>query len=238
MMEFDRRADRRTRPARVLAVIFDILQCLILVAVPVAIVVVTTSPWVPGALIFVLGLWTFLVSVLAVPAVVVLHNSPPRIPISQRSALVASASWFGRSVWAGAVFALSIVLGAVAGVVSSRISEHEHDLGSALGKSITGVAQLALWPIVLTVAAIAYVVMGARWLFDLGSIVDGGGARTVATAFERQWFGERAQSPDSSQVRDGVTTLVVSVVGRVALLLTMLTVGAAVAFAAIAIFRQ
>jgi hypothetical protein len=221
-----------------MTVILDILQCMTLVAMPVAIVVVTTSPWVPGALTFVLGLWTFLVSVLAVPAVVVLHNSPPRIPISQRSALIASASWFWRSVWAGAVFALSIVLGAVAGVVSSRISEHEHDLGSALGESITGVAQFALWPIVLTVAAVAYVVMGARWLFDLGRIVDDGGARTVAAAFERRWFGEGVHSPDLSKVRDGVTTLVVSVVGRVALLLTMVTVGAAVAFAAIAIFRQ
>lgn len=178
-----------------------------------------------------------MVTVLAVPAVVVLYPSPPRAPLSQRSALFASASWFGRAVWAGAVFALSIVLGAVVGVVSSRISETQHDLGRALTDSIVGVAQLALWPIVLTVAAAAYLIMGIRWLSDLGRIVDEGGARTVVMSLEARSFAPREVSSDSGDVRDAITVLAVSLLGRVALSLAMLTVALTIAFAANAIFR-
>lgn len=215
--------------------LFDVVTALVVVGASVTIVVGIAAPWISSLLATILGIWTGAMTLLALPALFVLHASPPRVRLSQRSALFASASWFARSVWAGSVFALSIVLGAVAGIVASRVSDSEHNLGTALTESIAGVAQLTLWPIVLTVAAVAYVVMGARWMLDLGRIVEEGGALKVLMTLEERWFGPKELSIEAIRLRRAGSLFVVSFAGRVALFLVLVTVAATVALAASAI---
>lgn len=214
---------------RVALMILDGLLGFVLVAAIAAAVVTVAAPVAPQPLLVVLGIWTVGTSILAMPALTVLHLSPPRVPLSQRSALFSSAKWFGRTVWAAAIFALSIVLGAVTGVVASRVSEAERDLGDALGASFATTAEIALWPIMASVIAIAYVVMSVRWILDLGAIADSGGAHDVWRMLERRWFGQSSQSAARARLGSGLSWIAASVVGRVGLSLTLITVGLDVA---------
>jgi hypothetical protein len=214
---------------RVALMILDVLQGLVLVAAITAAVVTVATPITPQPLLIILGIWTAGTSIWAMPALTVLHMSPPRVPLSQRSALFSSAKWFGRTVWAAAVFALSIVLGAVSGVVASRVSESERDLSDALGASLETTAQIALWPILAGVISIAYVVMSIRWLLDLGAIADSGGAHDVWQSLERRWFGHTSPSAARARLGPGLTWFAASVVGRVGLSLTLVTVGLVIA---------
>ena len=231
--------DERIRSGRqrVTTAVLDLMYCAVIVAVPVTVVVVIAAPWLSAPVDVGLGIWTGLMMVGAVPALVVLYVSPPRVPLSKRSALFASATWFGRAVGAAAVFSLSIVLGSVAGVIASRVSETDHHLGAAVSASIAALVQLALWPIVLSVAAFAYLATGIRWLLDLGRIVDEGGARMILMSLEARWFGPREVSPRGRAIRDAVSVATVSIFGRIALSLAMLTVVVTVAVAAYEIFR-
>lgn len=182
-------------------------------------------------LVIATGLWTGVVAILASPAVLVLHLSPPRVPLAQRSALFASASWFIRAVGAGTVFALSIVLGAVAGVVASRVSDPQPSLGAALTVAFGATAQVALWPILAAVASIAYVVMGIRWLVDLGAIVEAGGGTAAWTQLTKRW----GLTP--GQRGEFWVYVFVAVMGRIALFLTLVTVAVAVGIATSAVFH-
>ena len=209
--------------------VLDGFQGALVVGAITAIVVAVAAPVAPQPLLFLLGFWTVGIALVALPALVVLHLSPPRAPLSQRSALFASAKWFGRTVWAGMVFAVSIVLGTVAGVAASRISDAEQDLGVALEAVLTTTAQIALWPILAAVAAVAYVVMGVRWVLDLGAISDNGGAHQVWAMLELRWFGPKSLNANHSRLRQGLAWITASFVGRVGLILTLVTIGLVVA---------
>lgn len=209
--------------------ILDGFQGVLVVGATTAVVVMVAEPVAPPPALFLLGFWTIGVALLALPALVVLHATPPPVPLSQRSALFASAKWFGRTVWAGMVFAVSIVIGTVAGVAASRTSDAEQDFGKALGAVITTTSQIALWPIVAAVAAVAYAVMGIKWILDLGAISDNGGAHQVWATLELRWFGPKSLNANHLRLRQGLAWIAASLVGRVGLILTLLTLGLAAA---------
>jgi hypothetical protein len=169
---------------------------------------------------------------MAWPAIAVLYFSTPRVPLKQRSALIASASWFGRAVWAAAVFALSIVIGAVAGVVASTASGSGRADGSGLVLAIEATAALVFWPAILTVVAVAYVVVGVRWVLDLGAIVAEDGGAVVRSLLERRWTGPLRLSTRATGLLDVLIELGVAGISRIALVLTLVTVGLNVALSA------
>lgn len=222
-------AEEMPAKGRVALMILDGLLGLLLITAITGAVVTVAAPVAPQPLLVVLGIWTVGTSLLAMPALIVLHMSPPRVPLSQRSALFSSAKWFGRTVWAAAVFALSSVLGAVTGVVASRVSESERDLGGAIGASLEMTAQIALWPILAGVITVAYVVMSVRWMLDLGAIADSGGAHDVWKTLERRWFRPTSASAPRARLWSGLSWIAASVVGRIGLSLTLITVGLDVA---------
>jgi hypothetical protein len=201
------------------------------VAVSIVLVIELGNMWLPAGVVIALGIWAGLVALLALPAVALLCTSPPRLPLSQRNALFSSAVWFGRTVWAGAVFAFSIVLGSTTGIVASRISDTQHNLGTALGESFVAVSQIALWPVLLLVAMVGYIVMGVRWLRDVGHLVETGKAAEMGDTVETRWFAPRGQSPEHTRRRAMLMTVLASFVGRIGLFLTLVTVGLSVAFA-------
>jgi hypothetical protein len=154
----------------------------------------------------------------------VLYFSTPRVPLKQRSALIASASWFGRAVWAAAVFAVSIVIGAVAGVVASDANESGREGGVGIGLAIEATASLVLWPSILTVVAVAYVVVGVRWVLDLGTIVAEDGGTVVRSLLERRWTGPLRLSPRADGLLNILLELGIAGISRIALVLTLVTV--------------
>ena len=212
--------------------VLDVAMILVVASAPTELTVVLIAPLLPSSLVTICGIWTGVVSVLAIPAVVVLHMSPPRLPLSQRSALVASAAWFIRAVGAGIVFALSIVLGAVAGVVASRVSDAQPNLGSALGLAFADTAQVVLWPILAVVVGVAYLIMAIRWLVDLGWIVEAGGGTAAWKQLTERWGftpGPRGEF---------WVYLFVALIGRIALFLTLVTVAVAVWIATSQVFHS
>jgi hypothetical protein len=196
-------------------------------------VVGLASPVLPAWGLTVLGVWTVFVCSMALPAIAVLYYSPPRVPLKQRSALIASASWFGRAVWAAAVFALSIVIGAVAGVVASTANESGRDDGSGLGLAIEATAALVLGPAILIVVAVAYVVVGIRWVLDLGSIVAEDGGAVVRTLLERRWTGPLRLSSSASGLLNILLELGIAGISRLALAVSLVTVGSVVVIAGV-----
>ena len=222
---------REVRSARkgIAFVVLDTLEGLIVVGGITALAVAVAAPIATQPGLITLGIWTALSSIAALPALVVLHLSPPRIPLKDRSALFSSAKWFGGAVWSAVVFSVSIVLGTMTGLVASRATGSEQDLAVALGSAFSATAQIAVWPILAGVAALAYVVMGVRWLIDLGKIADGGEAHDVWVRLEQRWFQTTGPTLSRGQFRPFLSWLLASVVGRFGLIATLLTVGLDVA---------
>jgi hypothetical protein len=121
------------------------------------------------------------------------------------------------------------VLGTVTGVVASRVSDTEQDLTIAIESVLATTAQIALWPILAGVAALAYIVMSIRWLLDLGKIADSGGAHEVWARLEQRWFGTEEPTVSDGRLRPALAWLLASFVGRFGLIATLLTVGLDVA---------
>lgn len=216
---------RALKANRVLAIVFDGLAGLLVVAALVVLVVGLAASFAAATLSILLGIWTALVGLFSLPALAVLYLSKPRVPLRERSALVASASWFGRVLWSTAVFSLSIVIGSVAGVVASGATERGEDFGSGVGVAITTLSTMVLWPALLCVGAIAYVVMGIRWCLDLGSIVAEDGGVHVRALFEHRWTGPLSVSPKWSPLVDVLVEMGLSLISRSALVATLITVG-------------
>jgi hypothetical protein len=214
---------------RIFVLVADVVLGLALIAMIVIAVVSVPSLVAPQGVLVVLAIWTAAISLMAMPALIVLYLSPPRVSLRERSALIASASWFGRSIWAGAVFAGSIVLGAVSGVVAARVSDSEQDLGVALGSVIAATTQIALWPTIGAVASVAFVVMGMRWVIDLSAISDEGGAHQIWGVLERRWLGAVDTSARRVKLTRGLSWLAASLVGRLGLILLLVTISLDVA---------
>ena len=216
---------RNPSPHRgLLLLLMDVVFGILIIGTVVAFVVAIPATVASGPVLIVLGIWTALVTIWAVPGLVVLYLSPPVTPLRERSALIASATWFGRSLWSGVVFVASILLGTVTGLVASRIGDSESNLGSAMGSVFGTMAQLALWPFLATVAGVAFVIMGIRWLVDLRVISERGGAHEVLLGLQRRWFGAENSSASDSRVGATLSFLAASLVGRVGLVLLLLTV--------------
>jgi hypothetical protein len=126
-------------------------------------------------------------------------------------------------IWSGAVFALAIVIGSVAGVVASRAES-----GGGLTSAVAVLSSLVLWPTVFCVVAIAYIVMAVRWCLDLGSIVAQDGGVSVRGLLERRWTGPIV-APRRVVLIHLLIEFGVAGVSRVALILTLITVGLNVA---------
>jgi hypothetical protein len=189
----------------------------------VFVVVNMAIPSLSTAGVVVLAVWVSLLGLAAMPGLGVLLISPPRVPLRERSALLASASWFGKSVWASLVFALSVAIGAIAGVVASKASESPG--GIDLDQIIGVLGGLVIWPVVLVVAGVAYVVMGVRWLLDLGAIISDERGTAVRARLEKRWGATLATSPQYAQLVDLILEFSLGVLGRGALALLLLTVG-------------
>ena len=212
-----------SKSTRVLTIVFDSVFGLIVVAGITGLVVGLATGFLEPSLVVLLAVWTSLVSLLALPALAVLYFASPRVPLRERSALVASASWFGRVVWAGVVFAFAIVIGSVAGVVASRAES-----GGGLPSVVAVLSSIVLWPTVLCVVAVTYIFMAIRWCLDIGSIVAQDGGASVRGLLERHWTGPIAASRWMTLV-DLLIEFGVAGVSRAALVLTLITVGLNVA---------
>jgi len=202
---------------RVVTIVFDGVLGLLAVAGITVLVVGLASTFLASSLLVVLGVWTALVSAVALPALAVLYLTPPRVPLKERSALVATASWFGRVAWASVVFALAIVLGSIAGVVASKT-----EASDGLSSTIAILFYTVFWPTVFCVVAITFVIVAIRWCLDLGRIVAEGGGARVRDLLETRWTG-----PFPSRWVGLIQLLVgfgVAGVSRVALILTLITV--------------
>jgi hypothetical protein len=222
----------KSRTTRLLAVGFDGATGLFGVGAVTYLVVSLSAMRVTGWVLPIIGIWTVLVCLAALPAVAVLFFSPPRVPLSQRSALVASASWFGRAVWAGVVFALSIAIGAVAGVIASAANESGRYDGSGIVLAIQATATLVLWPALQVVVAAAYVITGIRWSLDLRAIVEEQRGDGVRKLLERRWVGPLRLSHAADGLLDLVIEYGIGGLSRFALVLTLVTVAISVAVGA------
>jgi hypothetical protein len=207
-----------------MTVVLDGLVGLSAVGIVTSLVVSLAGARVGGWPLLVLAAWTLSVSFFALPAIAVLFFSPPRISLRQRSALVASASWFGRTVWAGAVFALSIVIGSVAGVVAAEANESAHAAGDGLARAIEATASLVLWPAIQMVVAVGYVVVGTRWVVELGEIVREEHGNVARMLLERRWAGPLPRSLGATGLLNLVIEFGIGGLCRFALVLTLATV--------------
>lgn len=213
---------RRLRlSARLWAVSLDALTGIVIVAAATSVAVAVATPVAPTWASIVLGVWTAIATIWALPAIVVLHLSPPPVPLKERSALFSSAAWFGRTLWAGIVFALSILFGTLAGVAASRSSDSGGDFGAILSAT----AQLAVWPVLAAVAAVAYVVMGVRWFLDLGTILRDGTADRIWADLELRWLGTSHRPAWYVRIRPHLLGFVIGGLGRFGLGLTVVTLG-------------
>ena len=210
--------------AAALRILSDCASGLVAVAAIVITVTGLLDRLVPTGWVVGLGIWTAVVGTGALPALGLLLVAPPRIPLRERSALFASASWFGRAVWASALFSLSIIIGAIAGVLASQAVEIAPEFD--LQKTIEHLAMLVLWPTVLLVTAIAYVIMGIRWLRDLGAIIADDHGSAARMLLEKRWGVSLGTTLRHKGLVDGILELSVGLLSRVALFLTMATVGA------------
>lgn len=204
-------------------ILYDCVAGLFAAGLVVFVVVSMASVSVPVPGVVILAVWVSIISIAALPALGVLLISPPRVPLRERSALVASASWFGKAIWASLVFALSIVIGSIAGVVAAKASENPG--GTDVNQTIGALSGLVLWPVVLAVAGVAYVVMGLRWLVDLGAIVDDQQGRAVRALLEARWRTTLATTPKHEPLVDVILEFSLGLLGRLALALMLLTVG-------------
>jgi hypothetical protein len=204
----------RSVAARILS---DCVSGLFAVAALVFTVVGLLERLVPIGWVVALAVWTAVIGVGALPALGMLLVAPPRVPLRERSALVASASWFGRAIWASGLFGLSVVIGAIAGVVAAKAVESTpgFDLTDVLGQ----LAILVLWPSVLLVAAIAYVILG-------GAIIADDHGTAVRALLEKRWRVPLASWQKYQQLVDLILELSLGFFSRGALILTMVTVGA------------
>jgi len=206
-------------------IVFDIIGGFVAVAGIAVLAVTLASSFLPSSLVVLVAIWTTMVALLALPALAMLFFSPPRVPLRERSALMASASWFGRAVWSGAVFALSIGIGSVAGVVASKASEGGEDFSSGLSLALNAVGGLVFLPALLAVVSGAFITMGARWNSDLGAIVAEDGGASLRLLVERRWTGTMERSPRRDDIFGLAVEVGVGGVSRGALVLTLITVG-------------
>ncbi|TQO20994.1 hypothetical protein FB472_2655 [Rhodoglobus vestalii] len=218
-----------SKRTRVFNVVSDGITGLLVVIIIFALVVgfsidVLGTPFAVG-----FGIWAAVCGLVSFPALAVLALSKPRIPLRERSALAASASWFARVVFSAFVFALSIVLGSVAGVVASNASNGGEDLESGLGLAFSVLGTAVLFPTVLAAAAFAFLVMGTRWCWDLGSIVTEGRGGHVRALVERRWTGPLSMSPRLHTLVDLFIEGGFLDVSRVGLVFTLITVALSVA---------
>lgn len=205
----------------------DILSALLVVAVITMLVLALVGPVLSDLAVILFGIWAFIVSLFALPALFVLHIAPPRVPLRERSALLASVSWFGRAAWAGVVFALAIVMGALAGVVASETSNASADAAKGLELSLQILGPMVLWPTIVMVAAVAYIVMAIRWLFDLGAIISEDGGRAVRALLEERWRGQFSRALKWATLFGLILEFGVGFISRAALALTLVTVAIA-----------
>lgn len=210
---------------RLLTIVSDVITGLFVAAMIVVLVVQLADSFLDGAALAWLGIWVGLLSLLSLPALAILHLSIPRVPLKERSALVASASWFGRVLWSAFVFSASILIGSIAGVIASSRIQLGNKLGTDLDSVIMTLSSTILWPIVLGIGAVAYIVMGVRWCWDLGSIVADGSGTVVRAMLEDRWTGPLAKSSTWSSVVDFLIEVGLTIVSRIALILTLITIG-------------
>jgi hypothetical protein len=215
-------ASKRTR---ILTIVGDAITGLFVAATIVVLVVQLAAFFLDGPALAWLGIWAGLVSLLSLPALAVLHLSKPRVPLEDRSALVASASWFGRILWSAFVFSASIVIGSVAGIVASTATQQGDEMGADVSNVIVSLSSTILWPIVLGIGAVAYIVMGIRWSLDLGSIVAEGRGTVVRALLENRWTGPLPMSSTWSSLVDTLIEVGLTFVSRIALILTLITIG-------------
>lgn len=209
---------------RVFTLVFDLLLAAFIVGATTATVSVAVATSTPQPCPVIFGVLTAVFALAAFPAFTILALSPPRPPLAQRSALLSSAVWFGRTVWSGAVFAASLVIGAVVGIAAARVSENEENLTTAFGAALAASSQLVLWPILLAVAIFAYAAMGIRWIVDLGAVVRSGDAIVAWLQVERRWL------PPAKTVEPAWRDTIIDVIvfaGRVAIAFLLITVALA-----------
>jgi hypothetical protein len=225
-------ASSTTKRNRIVAIVFDGVIGLVGIGAVSCVVLGLASIQLTGWGLALLALWTVVICVAALPAVAVLFFSPPRVPLKERSALVASASWFGKAVWAGAMFALSIVIGAIAGIVASTANESASKGGDGIILAIEATASLVLWPAIQTVIVVAYVVTGIRWSIDLGAIVSEDRGNSVRRLLEERWSGPLQLSPAASGLLNLTIEYGIGGISRGALVLTLITAAGSVVSAA------
>jgi hypothetical protein len=149
--------------SRVVQIVFDAIGTLGAFAIAVYVTVSLLSVTLPPPIVVGLSIFATLAMLTVAPGLVVLYVSPPRRPLRERSALVASATWFIRSAWSAVVFALAIVIGSMAGALASKSLENAPDLSTGVQQTWNGLFATAFGPIVLTVTTITFLVMALRW---------------------------------------------------------------------------
>ncbi|NYG99236.1 hypothetical protein BJ979_001862 [Schumannella luteola] len=189
-----------TRAQRVYTVVSDFVPIVGALVMLVAFTSTLASTWGSAVVAVVVGVVTVGLAGWAAPALIVLWMSPPPRPLVQRSALVARAAWFGRTVFAVSVFGFSIIAGSVAGVIASKVADAaspEHAIDAAWG-AITGIALPALG----AVFGALYVYVGVRWLMDLGTLLAEERAKRVIDRLILRWAGDT----EPSRRRHGIVT--------------------------------
>lgn len=117
----------------------------------------------------------------AMPGFIVLLYTKPRPPIAERNALFAPIAWFLRSVWASIIFVTAAIVGAITGAAVGTSSNPQRPWGVLFSTAFV--------PVVLAVAALSFVIMGGRWVMDLGWLRDHGKGKKSVLRFWRSWRG-------------------------------------------------
>jgi hypothetical protein len=165
----------RATVTRVVQIVLDAIVTLGAFAIAIFFAVWLFSVTLPPPIVVILSIFATLAIIAVTPGLVVLYVSPPRIPLRERSALVASATGFIRSAWSAVVFALAIVIGSVAGALASKSLETTPDLSTGVQQAWNGlfatasvlVGEISLFALfALTVGLAIIVVVDVPHLFS------------------------------------------------------------------------
>jgi hypothetical protein len=208
---------------RVVQIVLDVAATLGAIVIGVFVAVELLSVTLTAPAVVGLSIFATIAMIAVAPGLVVLYVSAPRRPLRERSALVASATWFIRAAWSAVVFALAIVIGSVAGALASKSLESASDLSAGVQQAWNGLLETAFGPIVLTVTGVTFVVMVLRWGFDLRTIVRDGDALAAVKMFEQRWTGNVRESDAAQWWRNLITSVLIKRVSLIALF--VLTVG-------------
>jgi hypothetical protein len=145
--------------------------------------------WGAGTPLFATISTTFFLVLLlgAMPGFIVLLHTKPRPPIAERNALFAPLVWFVRSVWASVIFAMAAIVGAFTGVTVNGATDDQGLWGVLFGTAFA--------PVVLAVTTLSFVIMGGRWVLDLGWLRDHRKGKKSVLRFWRGWRGRGELRP-------------------------------------------